>query len=130
MSELAQQSNIEQRGAASFAGRAAQFLLGIPLGLFQLSAVLWFSFNGPMAGATDWLVAAWGIVMSASCTVLAVLVYRSARARRIAFALLGAQVLFSVVKLTVYHESAALVFGTITAVTLAALVIYHRSARG
>ena len=129
MSELAQQTNIEQRGAASLAGRAAQVLLGIPLGLFQLSAVLWFSLNGPMAGATDWLVAAWGIAMSASCTVLAFLVYRSARARMIAFALLGAQVLFSVVKLTVYHESAAFVFGTITLVALVALVIYHRSVR-
>ena len=129
MSQTAQQAGIEQRGAASIAGRAAQVLLGIPLGLFQLSAVLWFSLNGPMSGAGDWLVAAWGIAMSASCAVLALLVYRSARARHIAFALLGAQVLFSVVKLVVYHESAALVFGTITAVTLAALWVYHRSAR-
>lgn len=129
MSQVAQQTSVAQRGTASIAGRVAQFLLGIPLGLFQLSAVLWFSLNGPMAGATDWLVAAWGIVMSASCTVLAVLVYKSARARRIAFALLGAQLLFSVVKLTVYHESAALVFGAITAAALAALAVYHRSAR-
>ena len=129
MSQVAQQTGIERRGAASIAGRFAQFLLGIPLGLFQLSAVLWFSLNGPMSGATDWLVAAWGIAMSGSCAVLAVLVYKSARARLIAFALLGAQLLFSVVKLVVYHESAAFVFGAITAATLAALAVYHRSAR-
>ena len=114
-------------GAARLAGRIAQFLLGIPLGLFQLAAVLMFTFNGTVVTLQDWLVAAWGAAMSATCAVLALRVYRSARARRIAFALLGVQLLFGLVKLFVYHESASFVFGAITAVTLVALFLYHRA---
>ncbi|MFL5435355.1 MAG: hypothetical protein ACJ784_12680 [Myxococcales bacterium] len=110
------------------AGRVAQFLLGVPLGLFQLAAVLMFTFNGTVVTVQDWLVAAWGAAMSATCAMLALRVYRSARARRIAFVLLGVQLLFGVVKLVVYHESASFVFGTITAVTLVALLVYHRAA--
>ena len=116
------------QGAARLAGRVAQFLLGIPLGLFQLAAVLMFTFNGTVVTLQDWLVAAWGAAMSATCAVLALRVYRSARARRIAFALLGVQLLFGLVKLFVYHESAAFVFGVITALALGSLFIYHRAA--
>jgi len=116
------------QGAARLAGRVAQFLLGIPLGLFQLAAVLMFTFNGTVVTLQDWLVAAWGAAMSATCAVLALRVYRSARARRIAFVLLGVQLAFGLVKLFVYHESAAFVFGAITAVALATLVVYHRAA--
>ena len=116
------------QGAAHLAGRVAQFLLGIPLGLFQLAAVLMFTFNGTVVTLQDWLVAAWGAAMSATCAVLALRVYRSARARRIAFVLLGVQLAFGLVKLFVYHESASFVFGAITAVALATLVVYHRAA--
>jgi hypothetical protein len=115
-------------GGARFAGRTAQLLLGIPLGLFQLGAVLAFTFTGAVVTPTDWLVALWGIAMSATCAVLALKVYRSARARLIAFALLGVQVAFSLVKGFVYHETAALVFGAIVVVTLMALGVYHRAA--
>ena len=72
------------QGGARLAGRVAQFLLGIPLGLVQLAAVLMFTFNGTVVTLQDWLVAAWGAAMSATCAVLALRVYRSARARRIA----------------------------------------------
>jgi hypothetical protein len=123
-----EQSQVSEQGAARVAGRAAQFLLGIPLGLFQFTAVLVFTFNGMVVTMQDWLVAAWGAAMSATCAVLALRIYRSARARRIAFVLLGAQMLFGLVKLVVYHESASFVFGAITAVTLAALFFYHRAA--
>jgi hypothetical protein len=41
--------------------------------------------------------------------------------------LLGVQGLFSLVKGFVYHEAAALVFGAIVAVTIAALAVYHRA---
>jgi hypothetical protein len=112
---------------ARVAGRAAQLLLGIPLGLFQLGAVLAFTFTGAVVTPTDWAVALWGIAMSATCAVLALKVYRSARARRFAFALLGVQVAFSLVKGFVYHETAALVFGAIVVVTLVALGVYHRA---
>ena len=108
------------------AGRSAQFLLGIPLGLFQLAAVLMFTFTGAVVTPGDWFVAVWGIVMSTSCALLALRVYRSASARRAAFALLVVQGLFSAVKFFVYHESAGLVFAVIVAVTLVALVVYHR----
>jgi hypothetical protein len=122
------QSQPSEQGSARLAGRVAQFLLGIPLGLFQLAAVLVFTFNGTVVTTQDRLVAVWGAAMSATCAVLALRVYRSARARRIAFVLLGVQLVFSVVKLVVYHESASFVFGAITAVTLAALFLHHRAA--
>ena len=122
-----EQGQVAAPGGARWAGRVAQFLLGIPLGLFQLTAVLVFTFNGTVVTLRDWLVAGWGAAMSATCAVLALFVYRSARARRIAFVLLGVQLLFSVVKLVVYHESASFVFGAITALTLATLFLYHRS---
>jgi hypothetical protein len=108
------------------AGRSAQFLLGIPLGIFQLAAVLMFTFTGAVVTPGDWLVALWGILMSTACALLALRVYRSASARRVAFVMLGVQGLFSCVKFFVYHESAGLVFAAIVAVTLMALVVYHR----
>lgn len=113
--------------AARVAGRVAQFLLGVPLGLFQLTAVLYFSFSGTVLTPRDWFIAVWAMVMSAWCAWIALRVYRSASARRTAFALLAVQALFTSVKFFVYHESAGLVFGAIVAVTLAALVAYHRA---
>lgn len=107
------------------AGRIAQLLLGVPLGLFQLAAVIWFSSHDPTISGAEWLLVAWGVAMSTACAALAIPVYRSVRARRTAFALLVAQALFSLVKLTVYHESAALVFIVIIAITLATLGVYH-----
>ncbi len=111
---------------ARAAGRVAQFLLGIPLGIFQLAAVLVFTFTGAVVTPGDWFVAVWGIVMSTACALLAMRVYRSASARRTAFVLLGVQGLFSCVKFFAYHESAGLVFAVIVAVTLVALVVYQR----
>jgi hypothetical protein len=112
---------------AAGAGRAAQVLLGVPLGLFQLAAVVGFTLTDPTIAGADWLVVAWGLAMSSACAALALRVGRSARARRAAFALLGAQALFSLVKLTVYRESAALVFFVIVAAALGALGVYHRA---
>jgi len=115
------------QGSTRIAGRVAQFLLGIPLGLFQLAAVLGFTFTGAVVTPGDWFVAIWGMVMSASCALLALRVYRSAFARRIAFVLLAAQGVFTSVKFFVYHESAGLVFAVIVAVTLGTLGMYHRA---
>jgi hypothetical protein len=100
-------------------------LLGIPLGLFQLTAVIGFTVTDATIAGADW----WGVAMSTACAVLATRIYRSERARRIAFALLAAQALFSGVKLAVYHESAALVFLATIAVTVTALAVYHRACR-
>ena len=113
--------------APRVAGRVAQFLLGIPLGLFQLAAVVGFSLTDKTIAGAEWLLAAWGFLMAAACAVVAVRVYDSARARRIAFALLAAQTLFSLVKLIVYHESASFIFFGIIAVTGGALTVYHRA---
>jgi len=110
------------------AGRTAQFLLGIPLGLFQLAAVIGFTITETITGA-HWLVVVWGVAMSTACAVLSLRVYRSTGARRIAFALLGAQALFSLVKLTIFHESASLVFFIIIALTTGCLVVYDRARR-
>jgi hypothetical protein len=104
-------------------------LLGIPLGLFQLTAVIGFTVTDATIAGADWLIVAWGVAMSTACAVLATRIYRSERARRIAFALLAAQALFSGVKLAVYHESAALVFLATIAVTVTALAVYHRACR-
>jgi hypothetical protein len=114
-------------GRRRVAGRTAQFLLGIPLGLLQLAAVIGFTVTGAAAGES-WLVVIWGLLMSTACAMLALRIYRSAGARRVSFTLLGAQALFSLMKLTVYHESASLVFMAIIAVTAAALFTYHRAA--
>jgi len=115
------------QGTARLTGRTAQLLLGIPLGLFQLAAVLGFTFTGAVVTPGDWFVAIWGMVMSASCAVLSLRVYRSASARRIAFVLLAAQGVFTSVKFFVYHESAGLVFAVIVAVTLGMLFVYNRA---
>ena len=113
--------------APRVAGRVAQFLLGIPLGLFQLAAVVGFSISTKTMARADWLVAVWGVPMATASALAALRVYDSARARQIAFALLAAQALFSLVKLVVFHESASFVFLAIIAVTAAALVAYHRA---
>jgi hypothetical protein len=113
----------------SVAGRTAQFLLGIPLGLFQLAAVIGFTITDPTIHRGDWLVVVWGLVMSTTCAALALRIYRSAGARRAAFAVLAAQALFSLVKLVVYHESASFVFFAIIVVTTAALAAYHSASR-
>ena len=118
---------VSTTAAARVAGRTAQFLLGVPLGLFQLTAVLVFTFTGAVVTPRDWVVAVWGILMSTSCALLALRIHRHASARRTAFALLAAQGLFSSVKFFAYHESAGLVFAVIVALTLATLVVYHRA---
>lgn len=120
-------SGTTTQGTARIAGRIAQFLLGVPLGLFQLAAVLAFTFTGAVVTQGDRFVAIWGMVMSASCALLSLRVYRSASARRIAFLLLAAQGVFTSVKFFVYHESAGLVFAVIVAVTLGTLGMYHRA---
>ena len=116
-------------GAGRVAGRGAQFLLGIPLGLFQLAAVIGFTAAGATVTRGDWLVAAWGLAMSTACVVLAVRIYRSTRARVVAFAVLAAQAAFSLVKLAIYHESESFVFLAIIAVTAITLGVYHRARR-
>lgn len=94
--------------------RAAQVLLLLPLGLAQLAAAVTFTIVLRPTALGDLAVAAWAIVMSSACAVVAVRLGRSAVAARLALGLLVAQAAFSVVKLTVYREPESLVFMTIT----------------
>ena len=57
--------------AARVAGRVAQFLLGLPLGILQLAAVLMFTFNGSVVTLQDWLVAGWGAAIRSRLPVSA-----------------------------------------------------------
>ena len=95
--------------------RAAQLLLLVPLGAFQLIASIAFSLIIPMSGK-DYLVAIWAPVMAGLCVAVALRFGRGTpRVLGIALGLLAAQTAFSLVKLLVYGESAALVFLALTA---------------
>jgi hypothetical protein len=107
--------------------RAAQLLLAVPLGIFQLAASVVFTVT--LGVDTPWQVGvvAWAWTMSAACAVVAFRLARDGRARRAAFALLALQLGFSFVKLTVYHESASFVFAGV-ALAAAALLALRRAA--
>ena len=95
--------------------RAAQLLLLVPLGAFQLVATIAFSLIIPMSGK-DYFVAVWAPIMAGMCIVTALRFGRGTpRVLGVALGLLAAQTAFSLVKLLVYGESAALVFLAVTA---------------
>jgi hypothetical protein len=95
--------------------RGAQFLLLVPLGAFQLVATIAFSIAMPLSGK-DYLPAIWAPIMASACIVTALRLGRGgARVRTAAWVLLAAQTAFSLLKLTVYGESASLVFLALTA---------------
>jgi hypothetical protein len=90
--------------------RGAQLLLLIPLGAFPLGATIAFSLVLGLHGK-DYLPAIWAQIMSIACLVTAVrLSTGQPRQLRIALGLLAAQTAFSLLKLLVFGESAALVF--------------------
>jgi hypothetical protein len=101
--------------------RAAQAIFLVPFGLLQLVAALAFSVADGLHGA-QYAVAAWAVAMAtASVAVGLRLGSGGAAVRRAAFALIAAQTAFSIVKLTVYGESASFVFlafGAVAAVLL------------
>ncbi|MGW5237698.1 hypothetical protein ACWEOW_02055 [Monashia sp. NPDC004114] len=95
--------------------RAAQLLLLVPLGAFQLVATIAFSLTIPMSGK-DYVVAVWAPIMASMCIVIALRFGRGTpRVLAVALGLLAAQTAFSLVKLVVYGESPALVFLAMTA---------------
>jgi hypothetical protein len=101
--------------------RAAQAIFLVPFGVLQLVAALAFSLADGLHGA-QYAVAAWAVAMAAAGIAVGLrLGPGGAAARRAAFALLAGQTAFSLVKLTVYHESASFVFlafGAVAAVLL------------
>jgi hypothetical protein len=100
-----------------FSLRGAQVLLFGPLGALQVVAPVVFLST---LHSTSWgkLVGAWAIAMGATCIVTAVRLPRQDRTTdRLALAVLASEVAFASVKLTVYHESASLVFFGLTGLT-------------
>ncbi|GGM48372.1 hypothetical protein ACFFX1_45175 [Dactylosporangium sucinum] len=106
---------VATRKRVPVAVRIAQFVLLVPLGAFQLVASVAFSLTMPMSGR-DYAVAAWAVLMSLACVVTGLRLGRGGRALRGALGLLAAQTAFSLVKLTVFGESASLVFLAVVAV--------------
>lgn len=114
----------EPVGRVPVAVRGAQALLLLPLGALQFVAASAFLIADGAHGARDWFVAAWVLLMAPTCVVMALrLGRRRAGSLRAALALLTAESAFSAVKLTVYHESAALVFFAFIAACAALLVL-------
>jgi hypothetical protein len=90
--------------------RAAQAIFLVPFGALQLVAARAFSFADGPHGA-QYAVAAWAVAMAAAGIAVGIrLGSGGVAARGAAFALLAGQTAFSLVKLTVYHESGSLVF--------------------
>ena len=106
--------------------RAAQAIFLVPLGALQLVAAIAFSISDGLHGA-QYAVAAWAVAMGAAGVVVGLrLGAGGAATRRAAFALLAGQTAFSLVKLTVYGESASFVFLGLTAAA-AILLLVRRS---
>jgi hypothetical protein len=103
--------------------RAAQLLLLVPLGAFQLVATIAFSITMPLSGK-DYLPAVWAPIMAGMCIVVALRIGRgTTRVLAVALGLLAAQTAFSLLKLVGYGESASLVFLTVTAVCAGLLAL-------
>ena len=90
----------------------------------QFVAATAFLITDGVHGGSDCLVAAWVLLTAPYCVLLALrLGRRQAELLRAALLLLTAESAFSVVKLTVYHGSAALVFFAFIAVCAGLLVL-------
>jgi hypothetical protein len=109
--------------------RGAQVLFLVPLGSLQLVAAVVFGVTGDLQAA-EYAVGAWAVAMAAAGILVGLrLGHGGAAIRRLAFALLAGQTAFSIVKLTVYNESASFVFFAIIAAA-AALLTTSRDAAG
>jgi hypothetical protein len=105
------------------AARAAQLLMLIPLGAFQLVASIAFSITMPLS-AKDYLPAVWAPIMAAACILTALRFGRAtAVVLRVALTLLAAQTAFSLLKLIAFGESASLVFLAVIAVCAGLLAV-------
>ena len=93
----------------------------VPLGALQLVAAIVFGITDGVQGG-EYAIGAWAATMAVAGIFVALRLSRGGNAiRRLAFALLAGQTAFSIVKLTVYHESASFVFFAIIATTAALL---------
>jgi hypothetical protein len=114
---------------------AARGVFGV-VGAVKLAATTAFTFFVPVEdgghpqNAGDWVVVAWSFGLALAFLWLAVrLDVRDRRMVRGVVALLGAEVAFSLVKLTVYDESAPLVFMAVDLVLLGLIAFARRGRR-
>jgi hypothetical protein len=118
---------VPRRRSVTPAVRAAQAIFLVPLGLLQLVASIAFSTADGLHGA-QYALAAWAAAMGAAGVGVGLLLGTGRPGvRRLAVALLPAQAAFSLVKLTVYHESASFLFlGFVAAAALLLLAARER----
>ncbi|WP_029432937.1 hypothetical protein [Blastococcus sp. URHD0036] len=114
---------------------AARGVFGV-VGAVKLAATTAFTFfvpaedGGAPQNAGDWVVVAWSAGLALAFLWLAVRFdVRDRRIVRGAVALLGAEVGFSLVKLTVYDETAPLVFMAVDLVLLGLIALARRARR-
>jgi hypothetical protein len=103
--------------------RAAQAMLGL-LGAVVLFASIYFSVVAPPepVEGLDWLVAAWAFATGAAAMAIAPrLSGGDAAVRLAAIALVAGHIVFGVVKLVAYGESAAITFMAVDVLILALL---------
>jgi len=113
--------------SVSLSVRAAQAIFLVPFGLLQLVAALAFSVADGLHGA-QYAVAAWAVAIAAAGIAVGLrLGSGGAAVRRAAFALIAGQTAFSLVKLTVYGESASFVFLAFGAVAAVLLLTARRA---
>ena len=104
--------------------RVVQILMVGPLGVMVAGASIYFGVIAPeqSINVADWLVGAWALTLGASSTYVgANLVAKQPRLRPFAFALLVCHLMFGLVKLIGYHESASVTFIALDVLTLALL---------
>ena len=118
-----------RRGALRITTRVLLVLFGT----LKLAATGYFLFvasaaeGGDPQGLGDWLVGIWSIVMGAGYLVIAARLGR--RALPLAAGLTAADVAFSIVKITVYEESAGFVFLAVSLLMLALVAAAERPRR-
>lgn len=107
-------------------------LLGL-VGSFKLYGTAYFTFfataeeGGDPQGAGDWLVVAWSALLAVAFLVAAVQLGRDRRALPALAGVLVLDLVFSLVKLTIYDEPEAVGFMAVTLAILALLALLRRT---
>jgi hypothetical protein len=118
-----------RRGSALLNG--TRVLLGL-FGAFKLYGTAYFTFfataeqGGDPQGLGDWAVAAWSTVLAVAFLVAAVRLGRDRRVIPALAVVLALDLVFSVVKLTVYDEPEAVAFMAVDLVILGLLARLRR----
>lgn len=106
-------------------------LLGV-FGAFKLYGTAYFTFfataeqGGDPQGALDWSVAAWSTALAVAFLIAAVRLGRDPRVAPVLAGVLVLDLVFGVVKLTVYDEPEAVAFMAVDLVIIGLLAAIHR----